>query len=42
MSKVHDYYESRHELCKSCDRIIPDWSFLCPICFCEETKDENN
>ena len=36
MSKVYEYYESRHEICKECDSQIPEWSFVCPVCFCKE------
>ena len=23
--------------CKQCDKPIPEWSFICPVCFCKET-----
>ena len=36
MSKVYEYYESMDELCKACDDVIPEWSFVCPVCFCKE------
>ena len=35
MSKVYEYFESRNEICKSCDDVIPEWSFICPVCFCK-------
>ncbi len=41
MSKDYEYYKSNGEICKSCDGLIPEWSFLCPVCFCKETNKEN-
>ena len=23
--------------CKQCDESIPEWSFICPVCFCKYT-----
>ncbi len=39
MSKVYEYYKERGEICNSCDDIIPEWSFICPVCFCRETEE---
>ena len=25
--------------CKQCGREIPEWSFICPICFCNEENE---
>ena len=26
--------------CKKCNDIIPEWSFICPVCFCNEFEEE--
>ena len=39
MSKVYEYYKERGEICGRCDDIMPEWSFLCPVCFCQETEE---
>ena len=40
MIKIDDDYRIKDELCGSCDCIIPDWSFVCPVCFCKETVND--
>ena len=25
------------EYCKRCGQAFPDWSFVCPVCFCKNT-----
>ena len=39
MSKVYEYHKERGEICRKCDDIIPEWSFICPVCFCQETEE---
>ena len=36
MSKVYEYYESRHEICGECGEQVPEWSFISCVCCCNE------